>query len=129
GREECLLEVPRYDFNWQHRYLLAEPRRLAAGSRLRSTAVFDNSADNPANPDPAAEVRAGTQSWEGMFNGYFDVALADEDLTRPAPWYAAAGETAKAVFRPGTALLACLAGGLYLGRRRVARALGAKTSG
>ncbi len=129
GRAECLLEVPRYDFNWQHRYVLAEPRRLVAGSRLRSTAVFDNSPDNPANPDPAAEVRAGTQSWEEMFNGYFDVALADEDLTRPVPWYVPVWETAKGVCRPGMTLLVCLAGGLYLGRRRIGRALGAKTSG
>ncbi len=124
GREEVLLDVPRFDFNWQHRYVLARPRRIVAGSRLRCTAVYDNSEDNPANPDPDAEVRTGTQSWEEMFNGYFDVCLADEDLTRPVPWYERAWEGARAVCRPGVALLACLAGGLYLGRRRVARALG-----
>jgi len=65
-------EAARYDFNWQNRYDLAEPKPLPAGSQLRCTAVYDNSADNPANPDPTAEVRTGTQSWEEMFNGYFD---------------------------------------------------------
>lgn len=124
GREEILLDVPRYDFNWQHRYVLAEPLRLPRGSRLRTTAMYDNSSDNPANPDPDSEVRAGTQSWEEMYNGYFDVALADEDLTAPTPWPARAWGAAKEVCRPGVALLACLAGGLFLARRRIAKALG-----
>ena len=86
GREEILLDVPRYDFRWQDRYELAEPKRLPAGTTLRCVAHFDNSSDNPANPDPDAVVRAGKQSWEEMFNGYYDIALADEDLTRPVPW-------------------------------------------
>jgi peroxiredoxin len=123
GTEEILLDVPRYDFNWQHRYVLASPRRIVAGSQMRCTAVYDNSADNPANPDPTAEVRAGTQSWDEMFNGYWDVALADEDLTAPVPLYRAVWETVQGACRPGVALLACLVGGLYLGRRRIARAL------
>ena len=82
GRVETLLDVPRYDFNWQHRYELAEPKRLPAGTTLRCIAHYDNSRDNPANPDPDATVRAGKQSWDEMFNGYYDVALADQDLTR-----------------------------------------------
>jgi peroxiredoxin len=126
GREEILLDVPRFDFNWQHRYVLDTPRRVAAGSRLRCTAVFDNSADNPANPDPDAEVRAGKQSWEEMFNGYFDVCLADEDLRAPVPWYGRVWQTGQEVCRPGVALLVCLFGGLYLGRKRIARALAVK---
>ena len=86
GREEILLDVPRYDFLWQNRYELAEPKRLPAGTTLRCVAHFDNSAGNPANPDPSAIVRTGKQSWEEMFNGYYDIALADQDLTRPVPW-------------------------------------------
>ena len=82
GRVETLLDVPRYDFHWQNRYELEEPRRLPAGTTLRCIAHYDNSAENPANPDPAATVRAGKQSWEEMFNGYYDIALADQDLTR-----------------------------------------------
>jgi peroxiredoxin len=82
GREEILLDVPRYDFGWQDRYELAEPKRLPAGTVVRCTAHYDNSAGNPANPDPSATVRTGTQSWEEMFNGYIDFALADQDMTR-----------------------------------------------
>jgi peroxiredoxin len=116
GSAEVLLEVPRYDFNWQHRYDLAEPKRLPAGSLLRCTAVYDNSADNPANPDPEATVRAGQQSWDEMFNGYFDVALVDEDRTAVLPKVRrAAGE----VFTPGrSALLVAVLGGWLALRRR-----------
>jgi peroxiredoxin len=82
GHAEILLDVPRYDFNWQNRYELAEPKRLPAGTVLRCVAHYDNSAANPANPDPDATVRTGRQSWDEMFNGYYDIALADQDLTR-----------------------------------------------
>jgi peroxiredoxin len=119
GRAEVLLHVPRWDFNWQHRYLLAEPLRLPAGTRLRCTAVYDNSRANPANPDPSAEVHAGTQSWDEMFNGYFDVALADEDRTQEAPWGQRLASVARRIFTPGVALLVVLAGGLFLVRGRV----------
>ena len=85
GRQETLLDVPRWDFNWQHRYELAEPKLLPAGTTVRCVAVYDNSAANPANPDPSATVRAGSQSWDEMFNGYLDVARVDEDRSS-APW-------------------------------------------
>jgi peroxiredoxin len=123
GTVEVLLDVPRWDFNWQHRYVLAKPKRLPAGSRIRCTAVFDNSSANPANPDPTATVRAGTQSWDEMFNGYFDVVLADQDLTRPPPWRDVLGELHGRFFRSGIVLAAFLAGGLALlrlARRAVA---------
>jgi hypothetical protein len=82
GTRETLLYVPRYDFNWQHRYVLAEPKRIPAGTTLRCIAHYDNSAANPANPDPSATVRAGKQSSDEMFNGYFDVALAGPPETQ-----------------------------------------------
>ena len=80
GGREVLLDVPAYDFNWQHRYELVEPRRLPAGTVIRCVAVYDNSAGNPANPDPTATVREGQQSTDEMFNGFFDIAVADQDL-------------------------------------------------
>ena len=84
GSTEVLLDVPAYDFSWQHRYVLAEPKRIPEGTVVRCVAVYDNSAGNLANPNPDAEVRAGTQTWDEMFNGYFEWCLADEDLTRSA---------------------------------------------
>jgi peroxiredoxin len=72
GREETLLDIPRYDFNWQLRYELAQPRLLPAGSTLKLTAVYDNSAGNPANPDPTATVRWGPQTFHEMMIGYLE---------------------------------------------------------
>jgi peroxiredoxin len=91
GSREILLDVPAYDFDWQHRYELSEPRRLPAGTVIRCTAEYDNSAANPANPDPAATVRSGSQSTDEMFNGFFDIALADQDLAAERAAVAAAG--------------------------------------
>ncbi|MEN1682060.1 MAG: thioredoxin family protein [Planctomycetota bacterium] len=85
GRREVLLDVPAYDFNWQTRYLLKQPRRLAKGSLIHCRAVFDNSASNPANPDPTQAVRWGDQSWDEMMLGYFDVVLSkDGQPDRPS---------------------------------------------
>jgi peroxiredoxin len=74
GHEETLLSVPRWDFNWQHRYELAEPKMLPAGTTLRCIAVYDNSAANLANPDPSVTVHTGERTDDEMFNGYYDVA-------------------------------------------------------
>jgi hypothetical protein len=75
GQPETLLKVNRYDFFWQLSYRLAEPVRLEKGTKLEWIAWFDNSANNPRNPDPSAEVRYGLQSWEEMMIGFFDVAV------------------------------------------------------
>jgi hypothetical protein len=84
GRSETLLSVPRYDFNWQRRYVLAEPLRVPAGTRLVVKAVFDNSERNPANPDPSAWVRYGEQTFEEMLFGYFLYRDLDETVTARA---------------------------------------------
>jgi hypothetical protein len=80
GNVETLLEVPQFSYAWQHRYEFATPRRFPKGTTIRCTGVYDNSASNSANPDPSATVRPGKQAWEEMFNGYFDWAIADQDL-------------------------------------------------
>jgi hypothetical protein len=77
GDTQTLLKVPKYDFNWQLAYKPAEEITLPAGTRLECTAHFDNSANNPANPNPKAEVRFGEQSWEEMMIGFLDVAISD----------------------------------------------------
>jgi peroxiredoxin/mono/diheme cytochrome c family protein len=70
-----LLDVPRYDFNWQTNYQLAEPLDLPDGSFIKCVAHYDNSPDNPNNPDPEQSVRWGEQTWDEMMIGYFDVAV------------------------------------------------------
>lgn len=81
GHVEPLLKVKSFDFNWQLSYLLKAPRLLPKGTRLQWTGYFDNSAANPNNPDPDAEVRWGEQSWEEMMIGFFDVAV-DPDIDK-----------------------------------------------
>jgi peroxiredoxin len=85
GSTEILLDVPRYDFNWQNSYEYGEPKFIPAGTRLHCVAHFDNSENNPANPDPTATVKWGDQTWEEMMIGYFDMALADQDLIDRPP--------------------------------------------
>lgn len=75
GESEIALNVPRFDFNWQLFYYLDAPKLLPKGTRIECTAHFDNSANHPGNPDPAAEVRWGDQSWEEMMIGWFDLAV------------------------------------------------------
>jgi hypothetical protein len=71
GKEEVVQRVPKYDFNWQTSYKLAEPKFIPKGSTLMVVAHYDNSAANKYNPDPKAEVRWGDQTWEEMLIGYF----------------------------------------------------------
>src|SRR4029453_5841819 len=66
GQPHLLLEVPRYDFNWQLQYRFANDVDAPAGSTLRGTAWYDNSPNNPANPDPAARVKWGEQTDDEM---------------------------------------------------------------
>ena len=83
GREELLLSVPRYDFNWQHTYAFAEPKRLPAGTRLVHSTTWDNSARNRANPDPSREVRWGLQSWDEMLYGAVRFRYVGEGVEEP----------------------------------------------
>ena len=75
GESSTLLSVPKYDFNWQLFYFLDQPLVMPKGTRIECTAHFDNSPNNPANPDPSKEVRWGDQSWEEMMIGWFDVTI------------------------------------------------------
>jgi hypothetical protein len=81
GRSETLLSVPAYDFAWQTLYRLAEQLRLPPGTRIECLAHFDNSASNPANPDPSRTVTWGDQTWDEMMIGFTDYAV---DLSAPA---------------------------------------------
>ncbi len=74
GQTEVLLNVPKYDFMWQHQYILSQPKRLPAGTMLRGVAIYDNSSANPNNPDPSATVKCGQQTTDEMFNGWFEFA-------------------------------------------------------
>ncbi len=83
GRIEPLLSVPRYDFNWQHNYALAEPITVPAGTRLVHETVYDNSDKNFANPDPERNVTWGLQSADEMLYGSFFFRWAEETKDNP----------------------------------------------
>jgi peroxiredoxin len=72
GEKEVLLSVPRYDFNWQSVYRLADPLAMPKGTKLHCVAHFDNSAKNHNNPDPKRAVYWGDQTWEEMMIGWID---------------------------------------------------------
>ena len=85
GKHETLLVVPHYDFNWQLVYRLKVPLYVEKDSRLSVTAHYDNSPNNPANPDPSATIRWGDKSEEEMMTSwieYFDAGTAPTESAR-----------------------------------------------
>ena len=78
GEHEVLLQVPHYKFNWQHSYVFREPVFAPAGSKLRFTLWWDNSENNPHNPDPTAEVRWGRPTHAEMGFGYMSFRELEE---------------------------------------------------
>jgi hypothetical protein len=88
GKTEVLLSVPHYRFQWQMTYYLTEPKIVPQGTVLTCVAVYDNSANNPFNPDPTKTVIGGAQSWEEMMAGFVDFAIGPKqslDLFKNAP--------------------------------------------
>jgi peroxiredoxin len=87
GREETLLSVPNYDFNWQTTYELKAPKLLPAGTKVTHSTTYDNSTQNKANPDATRVVPWGQQTWDEMLYGvvrYRYVNEADAPAPKPA---------------------------------------------
>jgi hypothetical protein len=82
GAEEVLLSVPKYDFNWQVYYELAQPRHIPAGSKVTVTTLFDNSAKNKYNPAPDKEVFWSEQSWDEMYAPQVRITVDSRDLRK-----------------------------------------------
>jgi len=80
GKEEVLLFVPKYDFNWQTSYELAEPKVMPKGTKILINAHFDNSKDNAANPDPSKTVHFGQPTTDEMMIGWFQYTLDEENV-------------------------------------------------
>jgi mono/diheme cytochrome c family protein len=88
GKKETILRVPAYNWHWQLWYNFAEPMPLPKGTKIECTAHFDNSPNNPENPDPTKTVIWGQQSWDemmvGFFNLVFDAKIPAKDVM-PTP--------------------------------------------
>jgi hypothetical protein len=78
GETRTILNVPHYNWHWQLWYNLANPIELPKGTKIECTAHFDNSADNPENPDPTKTVIWGQQSFDEMMVCFFNVAFPAE---------------------------------------------------
>lgn len=93
GKQETLLEVPKWSFNWQTSYKYAQPKQLPAGTKLEVTLGYDNSANNKANPDPTKDVVWGLPTFAEMNLGWLTWANAEPtEPTKPgAPIPGAAG--------------------------------------
>jgi hypothetical protein len=81
GTSETLLSVPKYDFNWQITYELAEPKMLPKGTKVEVIAHYDNSTGNKFNPDPSKDVKWGDQTWEEMMIGFFTTVVTPPAAT------------------------------------------------
>ncbi len=77
GTEQTLLEVDNYDFNWQTVYELVEPIDIPAGTVVEAVAHYDNSANNPANPDPTIDITFGDESYDEMMIAFADFIVDD----------------------------------------------------
>ncbi len=75
--------MPRYDFNWQTYYMFKEPLQVPKGSKIVSTAWYDNSPANKNNPDPKVDVTWGDQTWQEMqYTGDAALELIDWQIDR-----------------------------------------------
>jgi hypothetical protein len=87
GKTQTILSVPVYNWHWQLWYNLADPIDLPPGTKIECTAHFDNSPNNPENPDPTKSVIWGQQSWDemmvGFFNLRFDAAMPAKEISSP----------------------------------------------
>lgn len=84
GRKQTLLNVPKFDFNWQLHYELEQPLKIPAGSKMIAIAHYDNSLKNRYNPSPQKEVFWSEQSWDEMFIPWFEYTVDSIDLTKMA---------------------------------------------
>jgi thiol-disulfide isomerase/thioredoxin len=78
GKTTTLLDVPKYDFNWQLNYVLKTPLDVRAGDTVHFDVWYDNSDKNPANPDPTKTVRWGSQTFDEMHLGYIEYIIPGE---------------------------------------------------
>ena len=77
GTSRELLSVSRYDFNWQTNYDFEEPVDVPAGTKIEVIAHWDNSTDNPHNPDATVDVSWGVESEDEMLIGFVDYTVKD----------------------------------------------------
>jgi hypothetical protein len=81
GREQTILDVPKFDFNWQIQYELEEPLKIPAGSKILGIGYYDNSPKNKWNPAPEKEVYWSEQSWDEMYQPFTEYSVDSQVLS------------------------------------------------
>ena len=111
GREEILLSVPRYDFNWQNTYVPQRPIKLPAGTVLETVGHYDNSVRNRANPMPNRPALWSEQTWDEMYNAWTEITYdAETDPNLNASEFRKAEQEASKN-NPITTVVGCVAPG------------------
>jgi mono/diheme cytochrome c family protein len=87
GKEQPLVALPHYDFNWQRDYYFKDPIKVPAGSKIITTYYYDNSKRNPGNPNPNQKVLWGEQSFEEMHYTQLEYRWVDETTAKQLPDY------------------------------------------
>jgi hypothetical protein len=81
GHEQTILDVPKFDFNWQIQYELEEPLKIPAGSKILGIGFYDNSPKNKWNPAPEKEVYWSEQSWDEMYQPFTEYSVDSQNLS------------------------------------------------
>ncbi|MEQ9498237.1 MAG: tetratricopeptide repeat protein [Deltaproteobacteria bacterium] len=116
GKEVPLLHIDDWDFSWQDKYVFREPVRLPAGSVIHMYFTYDNSAENPRNPNrPPIRVKSGLRSVDEMGNVTFEARVANPEAHRTLR----IAKYERALERDGTAVSAYNLGNAYAGARRI----------
>jgi thiol-disulfide isomerase/thioredoxin len=88
-KEELIVSLPKYNFNWQRGYYFKTPLDVPAGTTFITRTTYNNSTKNLANPDPKKTVTWGEMSWEEMQYTEVSITWKDETTKNPKPQYMA----------------------------------------
>ena len=108
GREQTILDVPKFDFNWQFNYELKEPLKIPAGSKILGLGVYDNSVKNRWNPAPHLPVYWSEQSWDEMYQAFTEYTVDSQVLSGPGAKLDHVAAAAAAVAPPWRDAWACV---------------------
>jgi mono/diheme cytochrome c family protein len=111
GREEILLSVPKYDFNWQNTYIPTKPIKLPAGTVLETVGHYDNSVRNRVNPTPNRPALWSEQTWDEMYNAWTEITYDAETNPNLNTTELRKAEQAASKDHPITTVVGCVAPG------------------
>lgn len=80
GTQQSLFRIDEWDFKWQGTYAYTKPVFLPKGTLIDGWLSYDNSADNPSNPNnPPRTVGWGLETTDEMGSLIFELLAADEE--------------------------------------------------